>query len=54
VAHDVTRWTRIAYQDGGSIYVVEVSPGEFSQPTQKVADGDTAEWLDGVTLIVAP
>jgi Tol biopolymer transport system component len=48
------RW--IAYQDGGSIYVVDVANldagpvGEFS----KVAEGETAEWLDNDTLIVAP
>jgi Tol biopolymer transport system component len=42
----------IAYQDGGSIYVVDVSTGESS----KVADGnyDNAAWLDNDTLIVAP
>jgi Tol biopolymer transport system component len=40
----------IAYQDGGSIYVVDVSTGESS----KVADGnyDNAAWLDDDTLIV--
>jgi dipeptidyl aminopeptidase/acylaminoacyl peptidase len=48
------RW--MAYQDGGSIYVVDVANldggpvGEFS----KVAEGETAEWLDNDTLIVAP
>ncbi len=42
--------SRIAYQDGGSIYVVEVSTGKSS----KVADGNTAEWLDDDSLIVAP
>jgi hypothetical protein len=41
---------RIAYEDGGSIYVVEVSTGESSE----VAIGNTAEWLDEDTLIVAP
>lgn len=42
----------IAYQDGGSIYVVDVSTGESS----KVADGnyDNVSWLDDETLIVAP
>jgi Tol biopolymer transport system component len=40
----------IAYQDGGAIYVVEVSTGESSE----VADGDTAAWLDSDTLIVTP
>jgi dipeptidyl aminopeptidase/acylaminoacyl peptidase len=40
----------IAYQDGGSIYVVDVSTGESS----KVADGyyDNVSWLDDDTLIV--
>jgi Tol biopolymer transport system component len=44
--------SRIAYSDGGSIYVVDVATGESS----KVADGDydNAEWLDDDTLIVAP
>jgi Tol biopolymer transport system component len=42
--------SKIAYQDGGSIYVVGVSTGESSE----VADGDTAEWLDNDTLIVTP
>jgi dipeptidyl aminopeptidase/acylaminoacyl peptidase len=41
---------RIAYQDGGSIYVVSLFTGESSQ----VAEGSTAEWLDNDTLIVAP
>jgi Tol biopolymer transport system component len=44
---------RIAYQDGGSIYVVVMGPvvrGEVS----KVAEGNTAEWLDNDTLIVTP
>lgn len=42
----------IAYQDGGFIYVVDVSTGESS----KVADGDyfNAAWLDDDTLIVTP
>ncbi|HEX9122975.1 MAG TPA: hypothetical protein VF984_06390 [Actinomycetota bacterium] len=42
--------SRIAYQDGGSIYVVDVSTGEASV----VAEGGTAEWFDDETLIVAP
>lgn len=42
--------TRIAYRDGGSIFVVHVATGE----SMRVADGDNAEWLDGETLIVAP
>jgi WD40-like Beta Propeller Repeat len=40
----------IAYQDGGSIYVISLFTGESS----KVAEGNTAEWLDNDTLIVAP
>jgi Tol biopolymer transport system component len=42
--------SRIAYQDGGSIYVVDVSTGEAT----KVADGEIAEWLDDDRLIVNP
>jgi Tol biopolymer transport system component len=44
--------SRIAYQDGGSIYVVDVAAGESS----KVADGNyfRASWLDDDTLIAAP
>lgn len=42
--------SRIAYQDGSSIYVVDVSTGESS----RVADGNLAEWLDDDTLIVSP
>jgi hypothetical protein len=41
---------KIAYQVGGSTYVVDVNTREVS----KVADGSTAEWLDNDTLIVAP
>jgi Tol biopolymer transport system component len=43
--------TGIAYQDDGSIYVVDVSTGESS----KVSDGNyfNAAWLDNHTLIVA-
>ncbi len=41
---------RIAYGDGGSIYVVDVSTGDSA----KVADGDLVEWLDTDTLIVVP
>jgi Tol biopolymer transport system component len=42
---------RIAYQDGGSIYVLDLFTGESS----KVAEGaTTAEWLDFDTLIVTP
>jgi Tol biopolymer transport system component len=43
--------SRIAYQDGGSIYVVRVSTGES---TKVVADGDNATWLNDDTLIVSP
>jgi hypothetical protein len=43
--------TRIAYQDGGSIYVVSISDPDIKL---KVAEGNTAEWLDNDTLIVAP
>jgi Tol biopolymer transport system component len=41
---------RIAYQDGGSIHVFDL----VTHKSSKVADGDTAEWLDNDTLIVAP
>jgi Tol biopolymer transport system component len=41
---------RIAYQDGDSIYVVDVSTGESSE----VAVGRMAAWLDDDTLVVAP
>ena len=40
----------IAYQDGGSIYVLDIPTREVSE----VAEGDTAEWLDSDTLIVTP
>jgi Tol biopolymer transport system component len=43
--------SRIAYVGvGGSVEVVDVSTGESS----KVADGETAGWLDDDTLIVNP
>jgi Tol biopolymer transport system component len=42
--------SRIAYDDGGSIYVVDVSTGEST----KVVGGSAAEWLDDDTLIVTP
>jgi Tol biopolymer transport system component len=45
---------RIAYQDGGSIYVVGVRDLWSVDIAKKVASGDTAEWLDNDTLIVAP
>jgi Tol biopolymer transport system component len=44
---------RIAYQDGGSIYVVDIGPVVSGEST-RVAVGDTAEWLDNDTLIVTP
>jgi hypothetical protein len=40
----------IAYQDGGSIYVLYLPSGLSS----KVASGTAAEWLNNDTLIVAP
>lgn len=42
--------SRIAYADGGSIHVVDVSTGESSE----VAVARMAAWLDDDTLIVAP
>jgi Tol biopolymer transport system component len=42
--------SKIAYQDGDSIYVVNVSTGKSSE----VALGRMAAWLDDDTLIVAP
>jgi Tol biopolymer transport system component len=45
---------RIAYQDGGSIYVVDYSVSGVAPESSKVADGLTAEWLDNHTLIVSP
>ena len=42
--------TRIAYQDDGSIYVVQAWTGKSS----KVAVGDHADWVDNDTLLVAP
>jgi Tol biopolymer transport system component len=42
--------SKIAYQDGGSIYVVDVSTGE----TSDVAVGRMADWVDDDTLVVAP
>jgi Tol biopolymer transport system component len=41
---------KIAYGDGGSIFVADVSTGEAS----KVAVGRMAAWVDGETLVVAP
>jgi Tol biopolymer transport system component len=42
--------SRIVYQDGGHVYVVEIFTGE----TSEVAVGQTAEWLDDDTLILTP
>ena len=43
--------TRIAYVDGGAIYVVDVDTGQSFE----VADrGGTVEWLDDDTLVVNP
>jgi dipeptidyl aminopeptidase/acylaminoacyl peptidase len=57
VAHQSIWWprfspdgSRLSYQDGGSIYVVNVATGVSTE----VARGDTAEWLDDHTLIVTP
>lgn len=43
---------KIAYQDGGSIYVVDLL--SLTYESSKVDEGNTAEWLDDDTLIVAP
>jgi hypothetical protein len=42
--------TGIAHNAGHSIYVVDVSTGEFS----KVPAGETVEWVDDDALIVNP
>ena len=42
--------SRIAYPDGGVIYVVDVATGESSQ----VGSGGSVAWLDNDTLIVVP
>ena len=42
--------SKIAYRDGESINVVDVSTGEASE----VAMGNMAAWVDNDTLIVAP
>ena len=41
---------KVAYQDKGSIYIVDVATGKRS----KVATGRMATWVDDETLIVAP
>jgi Tol biopolymer transport system component len=46
---------KIAYQDGGSIYVLDFARGAGLSPVSlKVADGELAAWLDDDTLIVVP
>jgi Tol biopolymer transport system component len=46
---------RIAYQDGGSIYVLDIADAAvLREGPRKVAEGETAEWFDYDTLIVAP
>lgn len=42
--------SKIAYQDGDTIYVVDIATGESSE----VAEGRMAAWLDDDNLIVAP
>ena len=42
--------TRVAYQQDGSVYVVDVSTGE----TAFVIRGETPQWVDDGTLIVTP
>lgn len=48
------RWspdgTRIAYEQEGGVYVIEVATGE----TSRVVAGSTPEWLDAHTLIFSP
>jgi hypothetical protein len=44
---------RVAYQDGGSIYVADMGSLVWGE-SSKVADGDNTEWLDDNTLIVSP
>jgi len=48
------RWspdgTRIAYRDGGTIYVVDVASGKIS----KIGTGETVEWLNDHALLVGP
>jgi dipeptidyl aminopeptidase/acylaminoacyl peptidase len=48
--------SRIAYQDGDSIYVFDFSreAGVGSGESSKVTDGSTADWLDDDTPIVTP
>ena len=42
--------TRVAYQQDGSVYVVDVSTGE----TAFVIRGSAADWVDDGTLLVVP
>jgi Tol biopolymer transport system component len=48
------RWspdgTRIAYVDGGGVYVLDVATGEASH----VANGGSGEWFDEDTLVISP
>ena len=48
------RWspdgTRIAYVDGGSVYVVDIG----TTVTSRVAKGGSGEWFDDDTLIISP
>jgi hypothetical protein len=48
------RWspdgTRISYDRGGWIYVVDVATAAIT----KVEPGDTAEWYDDHTLAIGP
>jgi Tol biopolymer transport system component len=45
---------RIAYEDGGAIYVVDFAEAGLAPKSSKVTDGELAEWLDNDTLIVVP
>jgi hypothetical protein len=48
------RWspdgTRIAYVDGGSVYIVDIE----TKVTSRVANGGSGEWFDDDTLIISP
>jgi Tol biopolymer transport system component len=41
--------SKVAYEDGGSIYVIEFGGGE----PRRVATGETAEWVNSHSLIIA-
>ena len=43
--------TRIAYVDGGAIYVVDVDTGQSFEVANR---GSGVEWLDDDTLVVSP